>query len=50
MSKTRHIFWTGGFDSTYYLTRCLFEGETVQPHYIMSTGTGGRVKPKSCGL
>ncbi len=40
MSKTRHIFWTGGFDSTYYLTRCLFEGETVQPHYIMSTGDG----------
>jgi len=40
MTETRHIFWTGGFDSTYYVLRSLSEGFQVQPHYIQKAGDG----------
>lgn len=44
MNDTTHLFWTGGWDSTFRLLQLLFEEEQqVQPHYIMrseqSTGT-----------
>lgn len=44
MSHTTHLFWTGGWDSTFRLLQLLFEEKrVVQPHYLMrseqSSGT-----------
>jgi len=36
MDDTTHLFWTGGWDSTFRLLQLLFEeGRKVQPHYII---------------
>lgn len=39
MSKITHLFWTGGWDSTFRLMQLLFEEKAeVQPHYIIADG------------
>jgi len=32
--KIHYTFWTGGYDSTFYVCKFLLEGKTVQPIYI----------------
>lgn len=42
----KHVFWSGGFDSTYLILKLLEEGETVQPVNIpRSTVTARGMAP-----
>ena len=41
-SKTIHLFWTGGFDSTFRLCQIMLdENKKVQPIYINTLSTDG---------